>query len=250
MDPLQGYRRFFADPSWGTKLLAATLLYLTGFCVPLVGQLAVDGWIALVTREAVRGEEEELPPFDWDFDYLVKLLILGTFTLLVRLVWQLPVYFLMVAVGMAAAVVGVAGAAADPDRAWVGAVLGLGLLAVGSLLCLLLMVPGMVAVFRVQVSGDLGKAFEFGAILEYTKRTFFGVVGYHLVAAFVAIPVVFAGLLLCGLGTIPAGVIVQVGFAFVFVQIHARYLAAGGTAIPIGPRELPQPPRPTPPRAF
>lgn len=250
MDPLQGYRRFFADPSWGAKLLAATLLSLTGLCVPLVGPLAVSGWIALVTREAVRGEEEELPPFEWDFDYLVKLLILGTFTLLVRLVWQLPVFFLMVAVGMAAAVVGIAGAAADPERAWVGVVLGLVVLALGSLLSLLLMVPGMVAVFRVQVSGDLGKAFEFGPILEYTKRTFFAVVGYHLVAAFVALPVAFAGLLLCGIGAYAAEVIVQVGIAFVFVQIHERYLAAGGAPIPIGPRELPQPRRPTPPRAF
>ncbi|MFO0696611.1 MAG: DUF4013 domain-containing protein [Polyangiales bacterium] len=250
MDPLLGYRRFFGDPSWGTKLLAASLLYLTGMCVPLVGQLAVDGWVALVTREAVRGEDEELPPLDWDFDYLVKLLILGTFTLLVRLVWQLPVYFLMVAVGMTAMIVGVAGAAADPERAWLAIALGLSVLVAGGLLCLVLMVPGMVAIFRVQVSGDLGKAFEFGAILDYTKRTFFAVVGYHLVAFVVAIPIVFAGMLLCGLGSIPALVIVQVGVAFVFVRIHERQLAAGGPEIPLGPRELPHPHRPTPPRAF
>ncbi|RLB48071.1 MAG: hypothetical protein DRJ42_24085, partial [Deltaproteobacteria bacterium] len=100
MDYLKGYRVFREDPEWVNKLLIGSMLLLSAMVVPLLGQLALVGWHALIMRRAVHGQDAPLPDLELNLDYLGKLVGLGFKGMIARFLWSLPVIALVLGLGL------------------------------------------------------------------------------------------------------------------------------------------------------
>lgn len=75
----------FQDEEWGKKIVLTAVISL----IPIIGQLALIGWLVELTRRVIRGDTEPLP--DWaDFG---GILVLGLKMFAIGFVYALPLMF-------------------------------------------------------------------------------------------------------------------------------------------------------------
>jgi hypothetical protein len=240
MDYLRGLRVLREDPEWLSKIGVGSLLLLSGAFIPLLGQISLTGWNAVILRRAVAGQSQTLPRLDLDFDYLGKLLGCGFKAFLAAFIWGIPAAVLIVtAVGclyVGALMTAVGGAAAGGDAG--GALGGMGMLCVMGVgypalmfFAILAGLPAQVAAMRAELADDLNAALQFREVLDMTKRVLRELLIGTLVLAFVQWIFVMGSLLLCGLPLLPAMVAMLVARAHFAAQLYDLYVQRGGAPI-------------------
>ncbi len=237
----RGVSVFFADRDWPTKLIVATLALISGLFIPLLGQILVLGWIALVTRRAARTDEGPLPRLDFDIDHLLKVLEPGAKAGLALLVWTVPA----IAVGLAllgcvytAITLGLAGSVALTVALQQPAALGLGALAwvcgvwatfpIYLVVVALAALPASIAMLRVELTDQLEEGFRFGEVMQMTRLLLWELVAIAIVYTVVGWITATVSMLLLGLPLFPLAVITSVSRAWVFGALYRRYLEKGG----------------------
>lgn len=242
---LRGLRILRSDPDWLSKIGVGSLLLLSSMIIPIVGQVALQGWVALTLRRAAAGHAEPLPRLDLDFDYLGKLLGSGFKAFIVSFLWTLPAGFLVgggvacIYIGFVMSIIG--GAQAGDAGAGLGfgmiCLLGAGI-PVLMLLGVLLSLPAQMAVIRAEVSDDLNQGLQFGEVLDMTKRVFRELLIGSLVLAAVQAAFVVVSLPLCYLPLLPSMIAIMIARAHLGAQLYQLYLERGGQPIPVGSLDM------------
>lgn len=250
MEHLRGWRAMRQDPQWTNKVLIASLLALSAMCIPVFGQLVLAGWVTLMTRRAVSGQDAPLPRMEFDFDYFMKLLQVGFKPFLARLVWSIP----MVGIGMAtfccmyaamgAGVAMTAGGAAAGGEAG-GALGGLGMMCMFGFIAIvypLIMIgiglPMQIASLRASLTDDVNAAMRFKEVLDMTKLLLKELIIGTLVMSLVSFVAIFASLFTLYLLLPPSMVILGIIHAYFHAELYKVYLEKGGQPLPIGPLEV------------
>lgn len=198
LDLGRGFRFFFDDPNWTTKLLVGSGFWLLAFVI--VGAFFLNGYMVRLIRRTARGEHHPLPEWD-DLGGLVS--------------DSLPVLGLFLAYGLGAAVVpgallallllAGAGAGATGSDA-LGGLVAAGMMALYGLFLLLAVVLSVYmpsALVRVVMTGRFGAGFEFAENIDFIRRN---LVNYGLALLMYLLASVAAqvGLMLCCVGVLPA----------------------------------------------
>jgi hypothetical protein len=251
MDYLRGYRTFRNDPDWSNKMFVGVLLALCGYIIPIVPQIALQGWAAMVVRRSAQGIDTPLPRLDFDLDYLGKLLNPGFKTFIVSLLWTLPMTFLFMGLGMCVYIGGVmliaGGAQAGDEAGGIAAALcvGVSLLALFPLLVLMMM-PATIATMRAELTDDLNEGLKFGEVFGMMKLVFKELFLGTLIIGTIQGCLGILGLLLC---YFPLFFVMWLGIyvhAIFQADLYKTYLAKGGVPLAkLAPTELPLP---TPPQ--
>ena len=247
MQYLRGWTALRNDPEWVGKVGWASLIVLTGMCIPVVGQIALLGWNALMLRRAACGQDSPLPRLEMDLNYLMKLVETGFKSFLAGLLWSIPL-IAAIMVGyccMYAGVVAMFGAAAagasagGEAGAGIGAIFGVVVMIVCFfLLFAFIMVANMVtqvAVLRAELSDDVGAALRFGEVMKMTKMLAKELIVGMIVLQLVALVGVFIGLISLYLLLFPVVVILQIITTYFRAELYRVYLEKGVQPLPIGP---------------
>lgn len=247
MQYLRGWRALRQDPDGTNKVMWACLIFMTMFCVPLLGQIVLMGWTGLMIRRAVSGQDAPLPRLDFDFDYLTKLLTPGFKPFLARMLWSMPIvvivmiFYVCMFGGMFIMAGGVAaGAEAGGGAgAGVGAVIGVlvmggGWLVFMALIVLMNMVM-MVVSLRVHITDDLSSAFKVGPVFKMTRMLMWELIGGGFVMYFLWLGIVVASMFTLYLMLPPGAVVMMIIMTYWQAELYRRYLEKGGEPLPIGP---------------
>ncbi|MBX3275151.1 MAG: DUF4013 domain-containing protein [Sandaracinaceae bacterium] len=247
MHYLRGWTALRSDPEWVGKVGWASLIVLSGMCIPVIGQIVLIGWNALMLRRAVSGQDSPLPRLDMDFNYLMKLVETGFKGFLAALLWSIP-FVAAIMVGYCCMYVGIvamfgtvmAGASAGGEAgAGVGAILGVVLMIVCFvLLFAFILVANMVmqvAVMRAEIADDVGAALRFGEVMKMTKLLAKELIVGMIVLQLVGLVVAFVGILSLYLLLFPGVVIMHVITTYYRAELYRVYLEKGGQPLPIGP---------------
>lgn len=254
MDYLRGYRTFRNDPAWSSKMFTGVLLALCSGFIPILPQVALHGWCAMIVRRSAHGIETPLPRLDFDFDYLGKLLNPGFKAFIISVLWTLPTTFLFVGLGMClyfGGVMLVIGGASAGDKT--GAIVAMVCVGAAFLLMfpllVLMMMPATIATMRAELTDDLNEGLKFGEIIAMTKLVFKELFIGSLVITTVQTCLGILGLLLC---YFPIFFVMWLGLyvhATFQAELYRTYLAKGGRPLSkLAPPELPLPTPPQYPR--
>jgi hypothetical protein len=256
MDYFRGFRVLREDPNWLSKLGVGALLLASTMIVPFLGLVAVHGWIALIVRRSVAGEQTPLPRLDIDLNYLGKLLRGGVKAFIPWFVWNLPLGLLIgttvvcVYVGAVFMAVSVgatpsAGRDAAPIAILFQCVLPVLVIfvAIGAML---VSMPAQMAQVRAEIADDLNQGLQFREVLHMTRVVFRELLISTLILGLLQMVLAFASLLLCGIPLFPVTVAIMVARAHVGAQLYQLYLERGGAPIPRGPLDVENSP-PAPP---
>lgn len=240
MEYLRGLKRLREDPDWLSKVGIGSLLLFSSAIIPIVGNIVLQGWMALIVRRAVSGQETPLPRLDFDFDYLGKLFGAGFKGYIAAFVWGLPAAFL-VGGSVACLYIGMVFAAVSGG----GEELGLAMtcfFAVGlpvlMLLGMIISLPAHVAMIRAELTDDLNQGLQFREVLDMTKRVFRELLIGSIVLAFVQFVMVLISLPLCYLPLFPCLVAMMVARAHFGAQLYALHLERGGQPLQIAKTDL------------
>ena len=247
MHYLRGWTALRNDPQWTSKVLWATLLLLSSMCIPVIGQITLIGWNALMLRRAVSGQDSPLPRMEFDTDYLMKLLNAGFKGFLASLLWSLPFIAIIMCsyccmyLGIFGMLGGVAaGAEAGGEAgAGIGLVLGIVIFCVAFLFMFVLIIVAnmvmQVAVMRAELTDDVNAALRFGEVMNMTKMLAKELFVGMLVMQLVGMCVGFVGVLSLYLLLFPGVIIMQVIVTYFRAELYRVYLEKGGQPLPIGP---------------
>lgn len=225
MDYLRGYRTFFADPNWVTKLLLTSLCLLLASFVPVVTQAMVMGWTAMAMRHAVHTNAlEPLPRFDLDVDYLVTLMLSGLKQVGITLLWTLPVLALVMLFTVPLMFAATAAAMGEDPLLEMYPCVVLVLFPI----CLLMVLPMQVALLRVELCEDFMAGLAFREIFTFVRMMFLELVAGLVLVGLVGSLVSFLGMLALCVGLFPASVLVTYALAQCRAAIYQRYLDKGG----------------------
>lgn len=247
MDYLRGYKVFRDDPQWTSKIMVGSVLALSTMFVPILGQVALTGWQALMMRRAVQGETEPMPRLDLDFDYLGKLVGVGFKGFIARFLWTLPlvaVFFVLAFCGyfgFVALVIGAASSGEPALGAFVPCCVGLSMLVLVPVMALA-MIPAQVAGMRAELADDLDAGLKFREVMEVTRGMFRELFFGTLILWIVGFGLAMVGMLACYVGVFPVMVLGMIAQAHMMAQIYSRWLERGGEALPLGPTEIASPP--------
>lgn len=243
MEYLKGWRVMREDPEWMRKTFFVGL----SMFVPVLGPIVVTGWSALILRRAVSGQDAPLPRFDFDFDYLGKLLNVGFKGFLASLLWSLPmvglimVFYCCIYGGGMVLMGGVmaGGEAGGGEGAAAVGIIGMLFIGVAFLFLMVAMVVltmmRTVGYTRAEVADDVNVALKLKETWDMTRM----LVMPMFIAAFVFYFVALAGSLvasftLCLAYPSVLGVMVVLG-AHYRAELYKVYLQKGGEPLPIGP---------------
>ena len=223
---LGALRWVFSDPDWTKSLLFACVFML----IPIVGPIALAGWMCEIHQRLVRGHPRPMPRLD--FNDFVHYLSRGVNPFVVQLVVTLPAVLVMyglLTAGALSIVVAERAGRTSVGLLVVAAALGLVVL-VGSLVVAVLI---NAAQTRAELTEDIGQALSFGELMRYSRATWKTVIWKTIVFSFVALGLVLCGLLLCYFGLYPAIVVIQLASCSLRFQIYRDYLHRGGTPIAV-----------------
>jgi hypothetical protein len=176
----------FQDEEWVKKVVLTAVISL----IPLIGQIALIGWLVELTRRVIRGDAEPLP--DWaDFG---GILMLGLKIFAIGFVYALPLMFIVIPMGIVDALVDSESAAA------------LYSIVTMCFSCFALIYGLALAFFFPAAVGELAATDDFGAAINPTN------IFAHVRAA----PNAY---LLAFVGTIVAGFLAGFGIILCFVGI-------------------------------
>ena len=247
MEYLRGWRALTSDPQWMSKVLSASLIFLSAMCIPVLGQIVIIGWTSLMLRRAVSGQDTPLPRMELDFEYLKSLLYVGFKGFLGRMIWTMPLMlFSFMAVcciygaGILAGVTFAAGASSGSEAgAGLGGLGGLCMM-VGAMFILpvigmLLQMPMHIGIMRAEITDDVNQAMRFKDVLGTTKLLFKELFFGQIVMQLIAMVAVMFGLATLYLGLFPAMVVLMVIQTYWHAELYKRYLELGGEPLPVGP---------------
>lgn len=238
---LGAVRWVFGDPDWTKNVLIGVVFML----LPVVGPIALSGWMCEIHQRLVRGHPRPTPKLD--FNDFVHYLSRGVNPFVVQLVVMLPAMLVMYGLIVAAAVlVAFAAQSGGPDALMIvlGSVVGL----VALIGFLLLAVLVNAAQTRAELTENIGQALSLGPLMQYSRATWATVMWKSIAFGFVATGLFLCGLLLCYFGVYPAIVVVQLASLSLRFQIYRGYLAGGGEMIVMkAPVTLPSEAPPGPP---
>lgn len=149
MDIGRAYTFIASDPKWIPKILIGAAVSL----VPILN-LALYGYALDVLKRVYLGADLPLPEWDDFGDYFVR----GLLVTIGILIWQLPLLIVICPIIIAGAVA---------DSAWVF-IIGFGCLT--PIAILIAAIAGQVVAARYALSGQFSSMFEFGPILEESRR--------------------------------------------------------------------------------
>jgi Protein of unknown function (DUF4013) len=221
---IRGVKWVFESPDWKNNLLLGIVFMI----IPIVGPLALSGWMCEVHQRLVRRHPNPVPKIDFgDFgSYITR----GIAVFLVGLILGLPIAFIFYFLGAAVAFGSIAaGAALDEPLVSVGVAAVAGL--VVALFLFMFTVVINAAQTRAELTEDLGSALSLGKVLGYAKATFGIVLIKNISFMFVGFGIVLCGLLLCYFGIYPAIVVLQIAALHLRYQIYMSYLSKGGEPI-------------------
>lgn len=241
---LGAFRQVFEDEQWKTNVLLGCVLML----IPIVGPIALSGWMCEVHQRYIRRHPNPVPKIDFgDFgDYIKR----GLPVFLSSLLFGFPIYLLVYAVAAALGfgtmiLMRVTG---EP-------LVGLAVVAVGGLVAWFVILSMMVVLnavhTRAELTEEFSQAIKFGEVMSYTKATFGKTLWKSITFGFLAFGVVILGMLMCYIGLYPAIAVLQIAALHQRRQIYQWYLANGGAPIPLkdpqpltseAPRMAPQAP--------
>ena len=244
MDLLYAFEILQADPEWPVKLG----LFLLAWVIPFVGWLVVLGWLSYGARRAVAGIQPVLLAPTADLTTLLDYAEVGLKATFVSLVWSLPALALVLAgVGclyfafVASFVSALAGA--DSTNGLSMAVIPVffcgGLLVMLALAVLnaLFSLPAAAATLRAELSGVLGRGFDFAEVIATVRLVLRDwLLNLVLLAIATVLSVSLANALPI-LGIFVSTFLIAIVRVFAVVSVYEKYLAAGGTPVPLGPME-------------
>ncbi|MCC6877645.1 MAG: DUF4013 domain-containing protein [Sandaracinaceae bacterium] len=232
MQYLRGWRALMADPEWKGKVGVATVLILSTIFIPVLGQLALAGWMTLVLRRAALGQDTPLPPLPFNLGYLKELLTLGFKPFLAQLLYSIPFILMAMLFGCFGGIINVIAARGDGGP-WLAIVFAVFMLLY--LTVTLLTVPLMtVASMRASLTDDLKAAIGFKPVVAMTKAMFKDILVGGFVMALITTPIMMLGMIACYVGIFPAAVIITVMQVYFHAELYRRYLEKGGQPLPIG----------------
>ena len=263
MNVLRGWQAFRADPDGNSKFMIACLLVLLGGCIPLLPGLVLIGWMSLMLRRAVSGQDTPLPRLDFDLDYMKGLVEPGFKGFLTQLLWSIPMIGMMFALmccmyaGMMGIGVAAAGAA-EAGGSEAGALSGIAMLCmmcvlvfVVPVLSIAMAIPMNIGIMRAELTDDIGAGLKFKEVMDATKLIWRDVLGGMVKLTLLNFVCVFVGIISLYILLIPATVVMYISAAYFRAEIYRVYLEKGGAPLTIGPLavagdNLPPPP-PAPP---
>lgn len=209
MDVGRSISYVFQDPAWLKKTLIGGVMVL----IPIFGWFVLGGYFLRVIRQVYEGTDVPLPEWD-DFggDF-----IRGLKSLVVVLVWFLPVWVLNICVLLP---LGIAG---DSDNGAAGAAAGLSVL--GNCLSFILsIIIGFVQPLffsRLAITDSIGSALDFAGILTEARRV--------PVPLLIALGMQYAlgiaaavGLILCIIGVVFTSFLTYVMLSHLYGQIRRQ----------------------------
>ena len=176
----------FQDEGWVKKIVLTAVISL----IPIIGQLALIGWLVELTRRVIRGDDEPLP--DWaDFG---GILVLGLKMFAIGFVYAIPLMFMTIPMAIFDALV-------DSDSA-----VALYTIVTLCFSCFALIYGLALAFFIPAAVGELAATDNLGAAINPT----------NIIAHVRAAPSAY---LLAFLGTIVAGFLSGFGIILCFVGV-------------------------------
>ncbi len=242
LEYLRGLRVMREDPEWMNKLMVGSALLLSSMIIPILGQVVVLGWCGLIMRRAVLGANAPLPELRFDLDYLGKLASIGFKGFIVSFVWMLPLYvlgggsYICMVGSMFAGLESMGRGGGDPGPMF-PIMIGVFML-VFFPLALVLGMFSRVAAIRAELTDDLNSGLKFGEVTQMAKSMFGDLIKGMFVLGFVSVPIALLGELACCIGVFFSMMVIQVMSAHFGAQAYLRYVARGGTPLPIAPEPV------------
>jgi hypothetical protein len=224
--------RFTTSGSAGwTNILLCGVLYLSTQIIPILGLIVMMGFFAEVHRRLVL--QHPNPYLRFDFSDLGPYLSRGVAPFVMGLVLAIPFMFLFVAIAVAVGVAASSGAASvvggSEDTA---VVIGLGGAAILFLpISLFWFALANAATTRAELTGDLSKSFNLGAIWSYAAKTWKRVLITSFLMWFVAVGLMLVGILACVIGLFVTMSMLYIANLHLRWQIYNEYLLEGGEPI-------------------
>jgi hypothetical protein len=225
---IRAVKAVFEDPNWKNNVLIGIVFMI----IPIVGPIALSGWMCEVQQRLIRRHPNPVPKIDFgDFgDYIRRGLAVFLTNLIVGVPIMLVIYFFAAALGFGAFAAGAA--ANEPLIAVAVGVVG-GLFFI--IFAMAISVVVNAAQTRAELTEELGQALAFGQIMAYTKATFGVVLKKNIIFMFVGFGIVLLGMLACYFGLYPAMVVLQISAMHLRNQVYVDYLGKGGEPIPLKP---------------
>ncbi|MEM8531841.1 MAG: DUF4013 domain-containing protein, partial [Chloroflexota bacterium] len=110
MDIGKAFSYVFDDERWVTKVLLGGLLFL----IPIVGQIALSGYMIKVAKNVVRNHPQPLPEV---FDNFGETIVQGLYAFVINLVYFIPYILLAI---VFSCIPGILGAGGDSGEAIAG----------------------------------------------------------------------------------------------------------------------------------
>ncbi len=230
---LESVRFVFDDREWKTNCLIGVVFMF----IPIVGPIALAGWLCEIHQRLVRGHPQPVPKLD--FSDLGHFLGRGVAPFLVQLVLSVPISMMMVGGYFVTAFGSLAliAATGEPLLALVVVLLVVGCVGV---LSLFLGVVMNAAFTRAELTESFGDALALGPLFQYTRTTWLQVLIKNILFGFVGMGIMFVGMALLCVGIYPAAIVLQIAAMHLRWQIYRYHVERGGDPIAVKePQVLP-----------
>jgi len=202
----------FQDQDWVKKIVLTAVIML----IPLVGQIAVLGWMVALTRRVIAGEEHPLPGWD-DFG---GLFMDGLKAMVVGLVYSLPILVTVLPFSILGAIFD------NGDSISVFEILSICLGCFAALYGFLYAFIWPAALGELAATGEIGAALKVGKIVRRVQAAL-GPYLIVLLGTIVASFVAGLGVILCFVGVIFTGVLAYTVQGHLAGQAYKLSEAAG-----------------------
>jgi hypothetical protein len=201
----------FQDPDWVKKIAIAAVLML----IPLLGQIAVLGWMVLLAKGVIEGKEHPMP----DWEEAGEIFTAGLKAFVIGFVYALPVLVVMVPASLL-------GWLDSSNNSF--SILELAVICLSCFMALYGLLISFVwpaAVGELAATDDLGAALHPGRILRLVQAApsayiavFLGTIAAGIIASF--------GIVLCFVGVLFTGIYAYAVQGHLLGQAYAQASAA------------------------
>jgi hypothetical protein len=229
---LDSVRFVFDDPQWKNNVGIGLVFSL----IPLVGPIALGGWLCEIHQRLVRGDPRPTPKLD--FADLGHYLTRGVVPFLVQLVVLAPLWLLFMA-GYFITAFGVIAAVSATGQPLVGV-----LIVVAALVCMMAVfvaagLVGTSAQTRAELTESFTESLSPGAVLGYMLSTWSQILVKGFLFTLLSMGIALAGLALLCVGVYPAAVVIQIAAVHLRWQIYRYHVDRGGEPISIKEPQVP-----------
>jgi len=239
---LEAVRLPFQGPDWTHNLLLGSVFVL----IPLVGALALQGWMCEVLQRLERSHPRPVPKLDFkDFGHYLGR---GVAPFVAGLVVGMLFFFLLFGGGFLLVLGGWLVSSASENALLAGVLYGLGGLVflVGGVFGTVLTYPVML---RAELTEQIGEALKVGKALAFVRIAWWQILCRTFLLTCLSVPLALGGYCLCLVGVYAAMVVIVMATAHLRWQLYRYYLTRGGEPIAVKPAQaLPSetPPAPGP----